>query len=250
MAAALLASTAAAAGPSDLGSLTLAQRTTLLPPETIINFRGKSVTLGALRKAHAALLAHFASLGGLKPDMPAFKKVVVTRTSDGASAKLFTIQPIVSPVSPSTTSTPTTKHVPNAAPPPQPIDYVTACSKISLCVYVPPYHSYDAGFISFKAGTLVIEDPLLSADVCQQDGGTFGADTCSFVYLTDQKISVFPGNPPNLQSSVNCPAAEVFSTAIDPLGGAEITSNFQTLVTAAEDSSQGLICAVDLATPS
>jgi hypothetical protein len=254
MAAALLASTAAAAGPAgpaDIGSLSLEQRATLLPPETVVVFRGKNTTIGALRTAHAALLAHFASLGGLKPSMPPFKRVLVTKTIDRSSPGLLqtnTISAGSNVSSPVTPQSSPMQHVPNGSPRPQPIDYLAACGKISLCVYIPPFNgSYESAGQTTNTSSLVITDPLLSADVCQQDGGSFSYSVCNFTYMYSAHISVFFGSPPNVLSSINCPS-HAFSTMIDPLGAAAITGNMDA-ISGEISSTAGIVCAVDLEVP-
>jgi hypothetical protein len=180
--------------------------------------------------------------------MPPFK-LVQSKTlgggvrSGGLAVNTNVIAPARTGAAPTTPTSPTT-HIPNAAPPPQPIDYVAACGKITLCVYIPAVASYDNGFTISTHHWVALVDPLLPADLCAQDGGAFSNGSCALTYLTDEKVSVFPGNPPSLQASVNCSSA-AFSTVVDPLGVAEITSNFDALLQATKGS-QDVMCAVDL----
>ena len=259
--------------PADLGSLTIEQRATRLPPETKVVFRGKTTTLSALRTAHAALLAHFANLGALKRTMPPFVHVPMTTKRVGAvsagtpapfarvnnvgstnsAGTTVVTNPIVGPAgfAPGQQPPRLLTHVPNAAPQPQPIDYTAVCGKISLCIYLPPAQSFD--LISFYVGAqnvLRVQDPLLSESVCVQDGGVFNAAAyggCLLTYMTSATISVSPGNPPDLQSSVNCAGNGAFTVAIDPLGAAAITGNINVLDQ--PGAAAGSFCAVDLMTP-
>jgi hypothetical protein len=262
--AAILCSTpASAAGPVDLASLSIAQRATLLPPDTAVIFHGKTTTLGALRKAHQALLAHFADLGAGTPEMPPYERVLSTKRFGAASgggpepfvtptpagapeSRRLGIDPAVSdPGAAKTTAPPQPrKHISNPAPAPQPIDYVAACGKITLCVYVPG----DAYYV-YPDGTVVVEDPLLSPQVCKQDGGTYSsAIGCSLKYMTSESVSAFPGNPPDLQASINCPNHAIFSTYIDPLGAVRIIGDPAYINPS--PTTKPVVCAVDVTVPS
>jgi hypothetical protein len=265
------ATTAAAgpAGPADIRSLSLEQRATLLPSDTVVVFHGKNMTLGALRKGHAQLLAHFASLGGLQPNMPPFKRVVLKRAGVvapvvgvetatptaspdvGVIANPTTINPMMAGGGVASTLTSPWKHVPNVARPPLPIDYVAACGKISLCIYLPPYPSSDVTGVTFSGVALdgspapswYEYDPLLTANVCQNFGGTYGEGLgCAFTYpLLVQ--SNFLGRSPDIQSSVNCPYSGKFSIAISDL---TLPPEIWAVQNLDWDPSTSLTCAVDL----
>jgi hypothetical protein len=253
----LFSSPAGAAAPTDLGTLSIGQRATVLPPETAVVFRGKTTTLGALRKAHEALVAHFAAAGALKIHMPPLERVTALGSAMGAERAHPTLG---SPVATGTTSTPTPKPAPtqsastslitmfpNAAPAPQPIDYQAACSVFTLCVYIPPVQP-DEVYLT-TGDHLYVLDPIMSPEVCAQDGGAMFQilQACQFAYMTSASVSVFPGNPPDLRSATFC-LNDAFTTVVDPKGAAAITGNASAIFQAIGPNA--MICAIDLGVPS
>ena len=242
---------AATTGPRDITTLSIAERASL-PPETPITLRGNTVTLGQLRAADAALQAYFRSAGSLKSFIHLPPAIVITRTNGTASVSLH--QPLVGQPAASTPATPAPpayKHVPNAMQ--GPIDYEAACGQISVCVYLPPYiPAIEAGNGTFwSGGYWYVNDPLLSSDVCAADGGAYSAPPglgCQFLYATNAQQSVFPGNPPAMQSAVTCPPSSGFTTLVDPMGAAQVKGSSSG--PSAFMGSQPIVCAIDLHVPS
>jgi hypothetical protein len=122
-----------------------------------------------------------------------------------------------------------------------PIDYMAACSKVTVCVFILS-NSFTS--ITWVYDTyIVIVDPLLGADVCQADGGSMASSACNLTYPLVASVPAFPGNPPAMQDSVNCPAGDGFATTVDPLGAAQIKNHGQ-------QGASAMTCAIDLFVPS
>jgi hypothetical protein len=239
------ADTLRAAGPLDITAISPAQRLSL-PDNTAITVRGKPLTLGALRTAHTALLAYFQSVASLRSVVHLKPPFRVTRETGSASPILFQAvvgQPATTAPSPVPAST---KQVPNATKS-GPIDYMAACGQFSVCVFIPQLiPALETANGTFTTGNLLyVSDSLLSSDVCHQDGGTYGTSVgCQFIYQMSAQASVFPGNPPAMTASVDCPNS-AFTTLLDPLGAAKITGPPYLL-----QGEAAIVCAINLFVPS
>jgi hypothetical protein len=247
---ALSAVTALASGPAHAATSVAtkaysADQLMSLPPETTLSIHGKTITLGALRSAHQALLARFQAAGSLKSLLTFGPLVRVPVKGAVASPVRLAV---------STAAGPAMKHVPSAVPN-GPLDYVAVCSQHSVCVFIPAVPADDITLYSVDGSHFEYLDPLLTPSVCQADGGymsTLTSDSgtipdCVFAYPMSATQSAFPGSPPAMQTETALSCGQTFATQTDPMGAAVVSiahpNSFSSSAT------QSVACAIDMYVP-
>jgi hypothetical protein len=193
----------AAGSPLKIESVSPSDRSAL-PADTEVIVAGRTVTLGALRDQHAALLHSFSAAATLGRQAASSHPVTL-----GVQMKVVPLNdPFYARYS---------------------ADYRAFCgaAQLTICAYLPA-----ATTVTYLAhnGEIIddffnIIDPLITdATLCQSQGGTpNGNSGCRFMYPAKFHEQFNPGAPGAMAQSTRCTAGW-FTPTVDPHGAAGFTT--------------------------
>lgn len=198
-----------------------------LPDNTLVTLKsGHTVSLGALRADHRALLERFARAGALGKSV-ASQLAMSARSAHPAPPPNARVGSGTKPQIPITG---VLAHLPHRVPFKMPVvnwvhmpkDYFDFCmaAEASACLYLPPNTSFSDPSANHNDAFVIENDPLIVDDsVCSFDGGLPGVAGCVFVYPQTLLTNFQPTGP--LSTNAACPPPAKYT--VDPKGAIQVS---------------------------